>query len=142
MPRSFAALFCSALFATGAAVIPCGDRAEAAPAATFALTSPAFASGGAIPSRFTCEGEGTSLPLAWSAPPQGTRSLALIMEDPDAPDPRAPQRVWVHWVLYNLSPNAGALPEGAASALPTGTRTGRNDGGRRAGRRFGDRRTR
>jgi phosphatidylethanolamine-binding protein (PEBP) family uncharacterized protein len=83
------------------------------------LTSPAFAEGGEIPARHTCEGEDVSPPLAWSTPPDGTRSLVLIVDDPDAPDPRAPQMTWVHWVLYNLPPAAGSLPEGVGwDALP------------------------
>jgi len=56
------------------------------------------------------------------------RSLALIVDDPDAPDPAAPKRVYVHWVLYNLPPASGGLPEGVtAGALPAGTREGQND---------------
>ena len=92
------------------------------------LTSPAFAEGGEIPPRYTCEGEDVSPPLAWSTPPTGTRSLTLIVDDPDAPDPKAPKTTWVHWVLYNLPPAAGSLPEGVGrAALPAGAREGRND---------------
>ncbi len=76
------------------------------------LTSPAFTEGGEIPARYTCEGDDISPPLAWSAPPDGTQSLALIVDDPDAPDPKAPKMTWVHWVLYNLPPTASSLPEG------------------------------
>ncbi len=93
------------------------------------LTSTAFEPDGPIPARYTCDGEDTAPPLQWSDPPQGTRSFALIVDDPDAPDPRAPQRVWVHWVLYDLSADARSLPEGGAP-LPPGTRQGRNDWGR------------
>lgn len=93
-----------------------------------ALTSSAFANGGEIPARFTCEGEDVSPALAWSGLPAGTRSLALIVDDPDAPDPRAPKMTWVHWVLYDLPPGADGLPEAVApSALPAGTREGVND---------------
>jgi Raf kinase inhibitor-like YbhB/YbcL family protein len=92
------------------------------------LTSPAFTEGGEIPARYTCEGDDISPPLAWSAPPDGTQSLALIVDDPDAPDPKAPKMTWVHWVLYNLPPAAGSLPEGMGpDALPAGTREGLND---------------
>ena len=92
------------------------------------LTSPAFAAGGEIPTRYTCEGDDVSPPLAWSMLPAGTKSLALIVDDPDAPDPKAPKMTWVHWVIYNLPPSADALPEGAAAgALPAGTREGLND---------------
>jgi Raf kinase inhibitor-like YbhB/YbcL family protein len=92
------------------------------------LTSSAFPHGSAIPRRHTCDGDDTSPPLAWEGVPAGTKSLALIVDDPDAPDPAAPQRVWVHWVLYDIPPSATGLPEGVApTALPLGTREGRND---------------
>ena len=92
------------------------------------LTSPAFAAGGEIPTRYTCEGEDISPPLVWSAPPADTRSLVLIVDDPDAPDPKAPKMVWVHWVLYNLPLTASSLPEGVGrEALSAGTCEGLND---------------
>ena len=95
---------------------------------TLRLTSSAFADGGSIPSKYTCEGQNLSPPLAWSGVPDKTNSLVLIVDDPDAPDPKAPRMTWVHWVLYDLSPNANALPEGAgAGELPAGTKTGLND---------------
>lgn len=90
------------------------------------LTSSAFHQGGSIPAEHTCEGSDSSPPLAWSGLPAGTRSLALIIDDPDAPDPAAPKRVWVHWVLYNLPPTSTGLAAGV-SALPAGTRVGLND---------------
>ncbi|MHB8762772.1 MAG: YbhB/YbcL family Raf kinase inhibitor-like protein [Deferrisomatales bacterium] len=90
------------------------------------ITSAAFAPGGEIPRRFTCQGDDRSPPLAWSGVPAGTKSLALIVDDPDAPDPKAPRMTWVHWVLYNLPPGLGGLDEGVA-ALPAGTREGTND---------------
>jgi len=94
----------------------------------FVLTSSAFAPQGEIPARYTCEGEDVSPPLAWAHVPEGTKSLALIVDDPDAPDPKAPRTTWVHWVLYGLPPAAGGLAEGIApSALPPGTREGQND---------------
>ena len=69
--------------------------------------------------------------LAWSGVPEGTKSLALIVDDPDAPDPAAPKRTWVHWVLYNLPPEAGGLDAAASpDLLPLGARQGRNDWGR------------
>ena len=96
----------------------------------FTLTSTAFSAGGPIPSRCTCEGPDVSPPLAWREAPAGTRSFALIVDDPDAPDPAKPKRVWVHWLLYNLPPDASELPEGASpSALPRGAREGINDAG-------------
>ena len=92
------------------------------------LTSPSFAHDGDIPSRHTCDGDDVSPALQWSGVPSGTRSLALIVDDPDAPDPAAPRRVWVHWVLYNLPPDAAGLAEGAAAAqLPAGALRGFND---------------
>jgi Raf kinase inhibitor-like YbhB/YbcL family protein len=93
-----------------------------------ALASPAFAPGADIPTLFTCEGSDISPPLEWTGMPDGTKSLVLIVDDPDAPDPAAPKMTWVHWVLYDLPPDARTLPEGVASSdLPAGTREGRND---------------
>jgi Raf kinase inhibitor-like YbhB/YbcL family protein len=93
-----------------------------------ALSSPAFARDGAIPTAHTCDGADRSPPLAWTGVPAQARSLALIVDDPDAPDPRAPQRTWVHWVLYDLPPSAEGLPEAVAPAdLPHGSRPGSND---------------
>jgi Raf kinase inhibitor-like YbhB/YbcL family protein len=107
---------------------PAGGDAQGASPMTFSLTSSAFAEGGEIPTRYTCEGQDVSPPLAWSEPPSGTKSLALIVDDPDAPDPKAPKMTWVHWVLYNLPPTAGQLPEAVApDALPAVTREGLND---------------
>ena len=81
-----------------------------------------------MPARYTCEGDNISPPLAWTAPPSGTKSLVMISDDPDAPDPAAPKMTWVHWVLYNLPPVAMTLPEGVAdSDLPKGTGIGIND---------------
>ena len=96
-----------------------------------ALTSTAFEPDGAIPAAYTCQGKNVSVPLAWSGLPVGTRSLALIVDDPDAPDPAAPKMTWVHWVLYNIPPTATGLPEAVEpKALPAGTLEGRNDWGR------------
>ena len=92
------------------------------------LTSGAFADGGTIPKRHTCEGQDAAPPLAWTGAPAGTKSFALIVDDPDAPDPKAPKRTWVHWVLYDIPASATGLPEGGA--LPSGARNGRNDWGR------------
>jgi Raf kinase inhibitor-like YbhB/YbcL family protein len=92
------------------------------------ITSTAFAPDGTIPSPYTCEGKDISPPLAWSGAPASTKSFALIVDDPDAPDPAAPKMTWVHWVLYDIPPAASGLPEGVqASALPPGTREGVND---------------
>jgi Raf kinase inhibitor-like YbhB/YbcL family protein len=95
------------------------------------ITSTAFAHDGAIPSLYTCEGEDVSPPLAWSGIPSGTKSFALIVDDPDAPDPAAPKMTWVHWVLYDLPAACTGLAEAMkAAALPAGTREGTNDWGR------------
>lgn len=92
------------------------------------LTSPAFAPGGEIPALFTCEGRDVSPALAWTGVPAAAKSLVLIVDDPDAPDPRAPKLTWVHWVLYNLPPTSGGLAEALPPhALPAGTREGTND---------------
>lgn len=93
--------------------------------ASLAVTSTAFAEGAPIPTRHTCEGEDLAPPLAFSRAPAGTRSLALVVDDPDAPDPAAPRTVWVHWVLYDLPPDTPGLPEGGAP--PPGARPGLND---------------
>jgi Raf kinase inhibitor-like YbhB/YbcL family protein len=92
------------------------------------IQSPAFGPMGAIPRKHTCDGDNVAPALQWSGAPNGTQSFALIVDDPDAPDPAAPQRVFVHWVLYDLPSASGGLPEGAtADTLPAGTREGRND---------------
>jgi Raf kinase inhibitor-like YbhB/YbcL family protein len=98
---------------------------------TLTLTSPAFTHNGAMPARLTCDGRDVSPELRWSGLPAGTQSLALIVDDPDAPDPAAPRMTWVHWVLYNIPPSATGLGQGAASGgLPAGTLEGLNDWGR------------
>jgi Raf kinase inhibitor-like YbhB/YbcL family protein len=95
---------------------------------SLALTSPAFSHNGLIPKQYTCQGEDVSPALAWDELPEGTRSLALIVDDPDAPDPAAPKRTWVHWVLYNIPPSASGLKKAIEpAALPAGTREGKND---------------
>ena len=95
---------------------------------TMHLSSSAFSSNAAIPAQFTCQGADRSPPLAWTDLPAGTKSLAVIVDDPDAPDPAAPKTTWVHWVLYNLPPETTALAEGTkASTLPKGSREGLND---------------
>ena len=90
------------------------------------LTSSSFAANGEIPVRHTCQGKDVSPPLSWSGAPDGTRSFALIVDDPDAPDPRAPRMTWVHWVLYNVPAETSELPEDVTD-LPPGTLQGLND---------------
>ena len=98
------------------------------PAMALTLTSSAFESGGTIASKYTCEGDDLSPPLAFAGVPAGTKSLALIVDDPDVPDPKAPKRVWVHWLVYNLPPDSQGLPENASGAgLPGGATTGLSD---------------
>lgn len=92
------------------------------------LTSTAFNDLGEMPAAYTCQGSDRSPPLAWSGAPTGTRTFALIVDDPDAPDPRAPKLTWVHWVLANLPASTTALEGGVgAQALPRGTVQGKND---------------
>jgi len=102
-------------------------------AATMPLTllSPAFADHAPIPAIYTCDGEDVAPPIGWSGPPPHTASFALIVDDPDAPDPAAPKRTYVHWVLYDIPAAVRELEEGAGgAALPAGAREGRNDWGR------------
>jgi Raf kinase inhibitor-like YbhB/YbcL family protein len=95
---------------------------------SMSLSASSFPPNGEIPARHTCEGHDISPELFWADVPEGTKSLALIMDDPDAPDPAAPKRTWVHWVLYNIPPDAPGLSEGITTAeLPPGTREGTND---------------
>jgi Raf kinase inhibitor-like YbhB/YbcL family protein len=94
----------------------------------FTLQSSSFAHERGIPRKHTCEGPDVSPALAWSGAPAQTRSFALIVDDPDAPDPRAPTTTWAHWVVYNIPATAAALPEGTTSkTLPPGAREGMND---------------
>lgn len=96
----------------------------------FILTSPAFAPNGSIPSKYTCEGADTSPPLEWFGTPRDTKTFVLIVDDPDAPDPAKPQRVYVHWVVYNIPVGTTKLPENAAkTGLPAGAVQGTNDFG-------------
>lgn len=92
------------------------------------ITSTAFANNGSIPAVHTCEGSDISPALAWSDAPAGTKSFALIVDDPDAPDPAAPKMTWVHWVLYDIPASATGLPQAVAPKdLPQGTHEGVND---------------
>ena len=94
-----------------------------------ALTSPVFDHYEEIPKVYTCQGKDISPALAWSGLPNGTKSVALIVDDPDVPDPAAPKREWVHWVLYNIPADATGLAESAK--VPAGAREGKNDWDRR-----------
>ncbi|MDX1488987.1 MAG: YbhB/YbcL family Raf kinase inhibitor-like protein [Acidiferrobacterales bacterium] len=92
------------------------------------LTSSAFSHNDDIPTRYTCEGDDISPALSWMDVPADAKSLVLIVDDPDAPDPAAPKMTWVHWVLYNVPASASGLPEAvAAQDLPAATQEGLND---------------
>jgi Raf kinase inhibitor-like YbhB/YbcL family protein len=91
------------------------------------ITSAAFTHGGSIPTRHTCEGEDLSPALQWSGAPEGTKSFALIVDDPDAPDPASPRMTYVHWVLYDIAADMRGLSEGAGNKPATGAREGTND---------------
>jgi Raf kinase inhibitor-like YbhB/YbcL family protein len=90
------------------------------------LCSPDFNGNDSIPERHTCDGSDQSPGLRWGGLPKGARSLVLVVDDPDAPDPAAPQRTWVHWLLYDIPPNSSGLPAGGLP-LPAGTMEGLND---------------
>lgn len=109
-----------------ALTLTCGEGEGRGKEGAMTITSTAFSHQGEIPTQYTCEGQDVSPPLSWSGLPAGTKSLVLIVDDPDAPDPAAPRMTWVHWVLYNLPPTATGLPE-AVKTLPPGTREGQND---------------
>jgi Raf kinase inhibitor-like YbhB/YbcL family protein len=81
----------------------------------FTIRCPAFVPDAPIPARYTCDADDVSPQLSWTDPPPGTRSFALIVDDPDAPDPAAPKRVWVHWIRYNIPAETRELPEGAGN---------------------------
>lgn len=92
------------------------------------LSSTAFKHGGTIPKKYTCQGEDISPPLSWTNVPAEAKSLALIIDDPDAPDPNAPRMTWVHWLLYNIPVTVSGLAEHMSAAkLPPGTQEGMND---------------
>jgi len=100
---------------------------------TLKVTSSAFQQGGAIPARYTCEGQDLSPPLAWSGMPGNAKTIAVIVDDPDAPDPAKPQRVYVHWVVYNIPAATTSLAENASkTGMPKGALQGKNDWGKAA----------
>jgi len=98
---------------------------------TLKITSSAFQQGGAIPARYTCEGQDVSPPVAWSGVPSNAKTIAVIVDDPDAPDPAKPQRVYVHWVVYNIPAATTSLAENASkSGMPKAAVQGKNDWGK------------
>src|SRR2546423_9896370 len=107
------------------------DTAIPGSAMTLKVTSSAFQQGSSIPSQYTCDGNDTSPPLAWSGAAKSAKTFALIVDDPDAPDPAKPQRVYVHWVIYNIPAATSSLPENASkSGMPNGALQGKNDWGK------------
>jgi Raf kinase inhibitor-like YbhB/YbcL family protein len=109
----------------GCGFVNAGKNDDEVPAvekpATLTVTSPAFDDGAAIPREFTCKGAGTSPPLAWSGVPSGARSVALVVDDPDAPS-----GTFTHWVVYNIDPARSTI---AAGQVPEGALQARNSGG-------------
>jgi len=120
-PWRLTALLAGALVGLGASVGAVGGGG-------MQLQSPSFQEGEAIPRRFTCEGDDVSPALRWTDVPASAKSLVLVVDDPDAPDPAHPRTTWVHWVLYDIPPDAEGLAEAVQeSGLPPGTRQGLND---------------
>ena len=119
--RYFGTLLVWGLLTAGAGV---ADAATASGKGTMQLTSTAFSEGESIPSKYTCDGENISPPLSWTGVPAGTKSLALIVDDPDAP-----AGIWVHWVLYDLAATTTELPQGLPKSqyIPGGAKQGLND---------------
>jgi Raf kinase inhibitor-like YbhB/YbcL family protein len=123
---AFAALVLLVAHPTPGRAQPTPSKGDAGMALT--LTSPSFTHQGDMPEKLTCEGPNVSPALAWSGLPPKTKSLALIVDDPDAPDPKAPKMTWVHWVLYNLPASSKGLAEAVAQKdLPPGTLEGTSD---------------
>lgn len=113
--------------------VACSGIPTAGRTVKFILSSSAFSDHHDIPARYTCEGDDVSPPLRWSGAPQRTKSFVLIVDDPDAPDPAAPKRTWVHWVLYNIPADCLELRENVdVQSLPSPTQQGINDWGNAA----------
>jgi len=92
------------------------------------LTSKSFLHNNEIPPNYTCDGKDISPELSWTKIPDGTRSLVLIVDDPDAPDPAEPKMTWVHWILYNIPADTNGLSEDVQTKeFPPGTLQGIND---------------
>jgi hypothetical protein len=104
------------------------DSVSTPPPTAFRVSSTSFAADAEIPAKHTCEGGDIAPALSWAGAPDGTKSFALIVDDPDAPDPAAPKTVWVHWVAYNIPADVSSIPEGTkAGGLPKGSLDGLND---------------
>jgi len=128
------ALACALLVACGHGGDAARDPAEPEPldGTRLVVTSTAFTAGGAIPIDHTCEGVDLAPDLAWSGAPPTTKSFAIIVDDPDAPDPSAPKQTWVHWVLVGIPATVTSLPAGAGVTPPQGAANGKNDFGKLA----------
>ena len=128
-------IFCSALLlgallakpTTQARASVTQSSAQKKPEAKLQLTSTSFEADNALPAKYTCDGTNVSPALAWTEPPVGTQSFALVVDDPDAP-----AKTVVHWLIYDLPPATRALPEGVPTKakLPDGSRQGKNDHGK------------
>ena len=112
----------------GANSVSSGSGNGSAPQLKLALSSSAFAADGAMPSKYSCEGQSVSPPLAWSGAPPNTKSFTLIVQDPDAPDPAAPTKVVTHWVVYDLPATTTTIAEGGAD-LPSSAHQAKNEKG-------------
>lgn len=124
IPGSLRLLFLSSLLVASTS----GLAAEGAQTMSLKLQSLDFNDHGPMAKTFTCDGNDISPALTWSGIPANAKTLALIVDDPDAPDPKAPKMTWVHWVLYNIPPTTLGLPQGVSTnALPEGTLQGKND---------------
>jgi Raf kinase inhibitor-like YbhB/YbcL family protein len=125
--RRIALAFIAAI-ATSEIAAELSNMSARAQEVSLVLTSTAFLDGEAIPAKYTCDGDDLVPPLEWKGVPPQARSLALIVDDPDAPDPAAPKMTWVHWVVYNIPPAAAGIAEGGGGAkLPAGSKEGTND---------------
>ncbi|WP_341327963.1 YbhB/YbcL family Raf kinase inhibitor-like protein [Methylotuvimicrobium sp. KM2] len=124
IPASLRLLFLSSLLAASIS----GLAAEGSQTMSLKLQSPDFNENGPIAKTFTCDGDDISPALTWSGIPSNTKTLVLIIDDPDAPDPKAPKMTWVHWVLYNIPASAPGLAKAVSDEeLPPGTLQGKND---------------
>lgn len=123
MKSLYIAVCCMLSWAAATAVNPQQEVCEA-----MELTSANFENQKPIPKTYTCDGEDRSPDLQWTGAPAGVKSFALIVDDPDAPDPAKPKMTWVHWVLYNIPATVSRIPEGASKkGLPAGVMNGVND---------------